>query len=194
MIGQPRPKKARTVADDDPSQEQTGNYTPQDLARDGGNPFNLDNPRILEIAPPEPKTLEETGLKIGLLSDIALKYLYYAGSSTGVEVAQEMCLPWAGVVEKVIDFVATEKLVDLRGGKGFGRKNSDPATARLRSAAARQVCTGCEDNILASQGKKPVSDVARFAMTSKSTRRSRYFPALSTPIARLAPSARKANP
>src|SRR6188472_1296070 len=101
-IGQSRPKKARSVVDDDPSQEATGNYTPQDIVRDGSNPFNLDNPRVLEIAPPEPKNLEETGLKINLLSDIALKYLYYKGSSAGVEVAQEMRLPWAGVVEKVI--------------------------------------------------------------------------------------------
>src|SRR5438270_1615683 len=125
LIGHPGRKKGRPIGDDDPSQEQTGNYTPQDLARDGGNPFNLDNPRILEIAPAEPKTLEDTGLKIGLLSDIALKYLYYAGSATGVEVAQEMCLPWTGVVERVIDFLTTEKLVDLRGGKGFGRASVD---------------------------------------------------------------------
>ena len=104
-------RKGRSIGEDDPSQEATGNYTPQDLARDGGNPFNLDNPRILEIAPPEPKNLEATGLKMGLLSDIGLKYLYYAGSSTGMQVAQELRMPWTGVVEHVIDFVATEKLV-----------------------------------------------------------------------------------
>ena len=105
MIGQPARKKGRPIGDDDLSQEQTGNYTPEDLARDGGNPFNLDNPRILEIAPPQPKSLEETGLKMGLLSDIGLKYLYYAGSATGFEVAQEVCLPWTGVIEHVIDFL-----------------------------------------------------------------------------------------
>jgi predicted ATPase with chaperone activity len=85
------------------------------------NPFNLENPSILDIAPPEPKSLEETGLKMGLLSDIALKYLYYAGTGTGMTIADELCLPWSGVIERVVDFVATEKLVDLRGGKGFGR-------------------------------------------------------------------------
>ncbi len=141
MIGNPRPKKGRTVADDDLSQEATGNYTAEDLARDGGNPFNLDNPRILEIAPPEPKSLEETGLKIGLLSDIGLKYLYYAGSATGVEVAQEMCLPWSGVVEHVIDFVATEKLVDLKGGKGFGRASVDFVLTEKGREYARDALT-----------------------------------------------------
>jgi len=85
------------------------------------NPFNLENPAILDIAPPEPKSLEETGLKMGLLSDIALKFLYYSGTGTGMEIADELCLPWPGVIEHVVDFVANEKLVDLRGGKGFGR-------------------------------------------------------------------------
>ena len=56
------------------------------------NPFNLENPSILDIAPPEPKSLEETGLKMGLLSDIALKFLYYSGTGTGMEIADELCL------------------------------------------------------------------------------------------------------
>ncbi len=89
------------------------------------NPFNLENPSILDIAPPEPKTLEETGLKVGLLADIVLKYLYYQGSGTGLAIATELRLPWAGVVERIVDFVAAEKLVDLRGGKGFGRASVD---------------------------------------------------------------------
>ncbi|MBX5484744.1 MAG: AAA family ATPase [Myxococcaceae bacterium] len=87
----------------------------------GQNPFNLENPSILDIAPPEPRSVAETGLKVGLLADIVLKYLYYQGSATGLEVADELRLPWTGVVEQVIDFIAAEKLTDLRGGKGFGR-------------------------------------------------------------------------
>jgi len=89
------------------------------------NPFNLENPAILDIAPAEPKTLEETGLKIGLLSDIALRYLYYAGSASGLMMAGELRLPWSGVMEQVVDHLSQEKLVDLRGGKGFGRASVD---------------------------------------------------------------------
>jgi predicted ATPase with chaperone activity len=40
-------------------------------------------------------------------------------------MADEMRLPWTGVVEKVIDFLANEKLADMRGGKGFGRASVD---------------------------------------------------------------------
>lgn len=114
-----------TVGDAGFAEEKTGNFSPAPVSSSNENPFNLENPSILDIAPPEPKSLEETGLKIGLLSDISLKYLYYAGSASGVEVAQEIRLPWTGVMEKVIDFLAQEKLVDLRGGKGFGRASVD---------------------------------------------------------------------
>jgi predicted ATPase with chaperone activity len=89
------------------------------------NPFHLENPSILDIAPPEPKSLEDTGLKIGLLADISLRHLYYSGMGTGMDIAQELRLPWPGVIERVVDFLATEKLVDLRGGKGFGRASVD---------------------------------------------------------------------
>ena len=87
--------------------------------------IHLENPHILDIAPPEPKSLEETGLRIALLSDIAMKYLYYRGTGSGVEIAAEMRLSWTGVVEHVIDYLADEKLVDLRGGKGYGRATVD---------------------------------------------------------------------
>lgn len=97
-----------------------GGFRAQDPAY-GSNPFNLENPSILDIAPPEPKSIAETGLKVGLLADIVLKYLYYQGNATGLQVADELRLPWTGVVEQVLDFVAAEKLTDLRGGKGFGR-------------------------------------------------------------------------
>ncbi|MBI3185748.1 MAG: AAA family ATPase [Myxococcales bacterium] len=113
------------MGEEDPADLDTGNYekthAPGTAENFNANPFNLENPSILDVAPQEPKALEDTGLKIGLLADIALKYLYYSGSGTGVEIAQEMRLPWAGVVEKVIDFLTSEKLTDLRGGKGFGR-------------------------------------------------------------------------
>ncbi len=104
---------------------------------ESSNPFNLENPNILDIAPPEPKSLEETGLKMGLLADIALKFLYYSGSGTGVGIAEEMRLPWAGVVEGVIDFLAGEKLVDLRGGKGFGRASVEFALTEKGREYAR---------------------------------------------------------
>jgi predicted ATPase with chaperone activity len=105
------------------------------------NPFSLENPAILDIAPPEPKSLEETGLKMGLLSDIALKFLYYSGTGTGMAIADNLCLPWPGVIERVVDFLATEKLVDLRGGKGFGRASVEFVLTEKGREYARDALT-----------------------------------------------------
>ena len=85
------------------------------------NPFNLENPKILDIAPPEPKSVEESGLRLPFLSEVVIKYLYYRGTGHGVEIANELRLPWTNVVERVIEFLAAEKHVDMRGGKGFAR-------------------------------------------------------------------------
>lgn len=105
------------------------------------NPFSLENPAILDIAPPEPKSLAETGLKIGLLADIVLKYLYYSGNATGLTIADELCLPWSGVVEGVVDFIANEKLTDLRGGKGFGRASVEFVLTEKGREYARDALT-----------------------------------------------------
>ncbi|MFN0063551.1 MAG: ATP-binding protein [Myxococcaceae bacterium] len=98
---------------------------PRNPAPEEENPFHLENPSILDIAPPEPKSLKDAGLRIGLLVDLSLKILYYQGTSTGLALADELRLPWANVVEKVVDFLTVEKLVDFRGGKGFGRASVD---------------------------------------------------------------------
>ncbi|RYZ35095.1 MAG: AAA family ATPase, partial [Myxococcaceae bacterium] len=105
------------------------------------NPFKLENPSVLDIAPSEPKSLEDTGLKIGLLADLGLKFLYYAGTGTGMGIAESMCLPWSGVVEHVVDFLAQEKLVDLRGGKGFGRASVEFVLTEKGREYARDALT-----------------------------------------------------
>ena len=112
-----------------PPPQSLTNYpaAPPELEEDthASNPFKLENPRIVGLAPPEPRSVEDTGLKMGVLSDIALKYLYYTGNASGLELADEIRLPWPGVVEAVVDFLVTEKLADLRGGKGFGRASTE---------------------------------------------------------------------
>ncbi len=118
----PRKTAPSAVRPVDPSTHPTGEVA---VVGGGSNPFDLENPSILDIAPPEPKSLDDTGLRMGLLSDLALKFFYYQGMCSGAEVAEELKLPWSGVVEQVIDFLANEKLVDLRGGKGFGRVSID---------------------------------------------------------------------
>ena len=104
------------------------------------NPYGLERPDILRLAPPEPKSIVETGLNVGLLTDLALRMLYYGGVVTGIELADRLRLPWGGVVSDVIDFLVQERWADLRGGKGFGRASVEfVLTDRGREAAREAV-------------------------------------------------------
>src|SRR5258708_27817111 len=63
--------------------------------------------------PPEPQSLEQTGLTLGFLSDLALKTLYLRGQMTMAEIASSLGLPMQNVTERVMEFLKTERLVRL---------------------------------------------------------------------------------
>ena len=60
--------------------------------------------------PPEPQTIEQTGLTMSLLADLALKTLYLRGQMTLGELASSMGLAITGVTDKVMEFLKTERL------------------------------------------------------------------------------------
>ena len=68
--------------------------------------------------PPEPQSIEQTGLSLGFLADLALKTLYLRGQMSGTEIASSLGLPLTNVVERVLDFLKSERLVEIRGGAG----------------------------------------------------------------------------
>jgi predicted ATPase with chaperone activity len=74
--------------------------------------------------PPEPTTIEETGLGLGFLSDLALKILYFQGYVTAAEIADKMCLPFMGVIEQIMEFLKREMLCEIKGaGGGLGQSS-----------------------------------------------------------------------
>ncbi|MHB8418566.1 MAG: ATP-binding protein [Myxococcales bacterium] len=94
----------------------------------------------LGYAPPEPRSIEETGLTQAFLTALTLKHLYSEGLDSGLQVSRAIRLPWGGVMEHVFDFLAQEQLVELRGGKGFGRASvSFSLTAKGREVAREAV-------------------------------------------------------
>ncbi len=91
-------------------------------------------PRFL---PPEPRSIEDTGLTPAFLSDLALKVMYTRGFLSGFEIADTLKLPFANVVDRALDFLRRERLTEVKGSSGFGESSyqyviSDQGRARAR--------------------------------------------------------------
>ncbi len=70
--------------------------------------------------PLTPRSVEETGINLGLLSDLALKVFYFESYLTGRDLALRMGLPFANVASVVLEFLRREKLCEVRSATGRG--------------------------------------------------------------------------
>ncbi len=92
-----------------------------------------------EFFPREPKTLDETGLGLGFLSDLVLKMLYFQGYVTGAEIAQRTRLPFSGVVDRILEFLKREMLCEIKGAGGLGQSSYQYTITGKGIARAREV-------------------------------------------------------
>ena len=97
--------------------------------------------------PPPVSTVADTGLPAIYLADLALKILYSGGYLTGFRIAELVALPFAGLVEEILEFLKREKLVEVKGAGGFGEGAYQYAItgagiARAREAMARNEYAG----------------------------------------------------
>ncbi len=67
-----------------------------------------------------PLSVQETALTMGLLSELALKLIYNAGEIGASEISRQICLPFAGVMQPVLEVLDREELVNIIGTGGFG--------------------------------------------------------------------------
>lgn len=97
--------------------------------------------------PAEPQSIEQTGLYIGFLADLALKTLYLRGQMTMSEIAIALGLPIPNVTEKVLEFLKGERLVEIRGGSGLSSASYqfvivDRGAEKAQEALARSQYVG----------------------------------------------------
>ena len=69
-----------------------------------------------------PSSIQETGLTMGVLTELALKFIYNMGEIGASELSHEMRLPFAGVVQPVLQLLDREELVNITGSGGFGER------------------------------------------------------------------------
>lgn len=77
-------------------------------------------PKRDSFLPIAPRSIEETGVNMGLLSDLALKIFYFESYLAGRDLASRMGLPFANVVSVVLEFLRREKLCEVRSASGRG--------------------------------------------------------------------------
>lgn len=73
--------------------------------------------------PPEPTSVEETGLSLAFLAELVLKTMYVRGFLAGHEIAAAIHLPFVNVTEKALEYLRREHLVEVRGSTGFGESS-----------------------------------------------------------------------
>ncbi|HUF08893.1 MAG TPA: hypothetical protein VMO47_06210 [Rhodothermales bacterium] len=69
-------------------------------------------------SPPAPTSVAETGLDLGVLSDLALKAVYFAGNISGNELSERLGLS-VHVMTEVLAFLRRERLCEVTGGNGL---------------------------------------------------------------------------
>jgi predicted ATPase with chaperone activity len=90
------------------------------------------------FVPPAPTSIKETGLGIGLITDLAIKIMYFAGSISGYELAKRMKLPYPGVVDRVLEVLRRGKLCQVTGAGGYGEASYQYTIAEKGRAVARE--------------------------------------------------------
>lgn len=55
------------------------------------------------FVPPQINNVEDTGLGLLWLQDLALKIFYFQGYQTGFKIAEAMALPFSGTVDQILE-------------------------------------------------------------------------------------------
>jgi predicted ATPase with chaperone activity len=66
------------------------------------------------------RTVEDTGLNMVTISDLAIKVMYFGGVMTGAKVADIIKLPFVGIVDQAINFLKKEKMIEVQSQSGVG--------------------------------------------------------------------------
>lgn len=89
--------------------------------------------------PPPITKLEDTGLSLLWLQDLALKIFYYQGYLSGFKVAEEIALPFAGIVDQILESLKREKLIEVRSSQmGLGEGSYQYAITGAGMIRARE--------------------------------------------------------
>ncbi len=77
-------------------------------------------PPSAHFIPPPITQIEDTGLSMLWLQDLALKIMYFQGYVSGFKMAEELALPFAGIVDLILESLKREKFVEVKSSQQMG--------------------------------------------------------------------------
>ncbi len=80
-----------------------------------------------------PQEIQQTGIRRGLLEDLALKILYLHGEMSLIDLGEHLCLSLS-VIEEVFQFFRKEQLCEVKGMLGGSHRIAASAQGKLRAA------------------------------------------------------------
>lgn len=91
--------------------------------------------------PSEPTSLQETGLPVSLIESLLIKRLAVVGQSSGRQIANDLCLPFA-VLENLYQHLRSRQIIVHQGSAPLNDYNYTlTENGRDRAAVARQACS-----------------------------------------------------
>ena len=130
---------------------------------------------VVEVAnvpvPPAPRTLDEAGLSVDLVTQLALKTLHLAGTLSGLELASRLGLQFS-VVEPSLDELKWQHHVEIVagstiGGAAFKYRITDAGRERAAMFLSQNYYVGCAPVPL-EQYRKYMQDFRRTAVNDVS--------------------------
>jgi MoxR-like ATPase len=87
----------------------------------------------MEVSLAIPQETQETGIRRGLLEDLALKILYLNGEMSLIELSNHICLS-PGVVDEIFQFFRKEQLCEVKGMTGGSHRIAASMQGKVRAA------------------------------------------------------------
>lgn len=108
-------------------------------------PAKTTNPLPGVFSPPSINKVEDTGLAILWLQDLALKIIYFQGYLTGLKIAEALALPFAGIVDQILEGLKRDKMIEVRSSQmGLGESAYLYAITGAGIIRAREALDRCQ--------------------------------------------------
>jgi predicted ATPase with chaperone activity len=87
----------------------------------------------------EPSSVEESGLDLAFIADLALKHIFFNTMTTAQVITDTLSLPFYNIIDRSLTLLKREELIEVAGSSGFGELAYQYVATPKGSARAREV-------------------------------------------------------